>query len=138
MPSAVAWLLALALSPLHALLCIQDSTGTHLRMLQHKGQGFFKVLQAHITQILREVVKSEVSQSKYSKTVPRQEAGPVLTQATATSKQVDDPRESPLACRAQHSTSQNALAVKGDLGIRILAISEKVFEVGDADGLKYL
>lgn len=77
------------------LPCTHRSTSTHLWMLQHEVHGFFKVLQVHNIQTFREVLKSEISQSKHSKAMSRQEAGPVFTKATTTSKQINDPGEGP-------------------------------------------
>ena len=50
--------------------------------------------------MFREVFESEISQGKHSKTMSGQEAGPVFTKATTTSKQVEDSREGFAAWRA--------------------------------------
>lgn len=113
-------------SALPPLLCIQVSTRTHLWMLQHEVHSFFKVLQAHVIQIFREVFKSEISQSEHSKTMSSQEAGPVFTKATTTSKKIEDSREWSCAWRAPQII-RSFRHSKDILGFQILAVSKEKF-----------
>lgn len=107
------------------LLRIQVSTRTHLRMLQHEVHGFFKVLQVQFSQIFREVFKFEISQSKHSKTTSGQEAGPVFTEATTTTKEIEDPREGPFTWRAP--TIVSCRLSTDILGFQILAVKKEKF-----------
>ena len=111
---------------LPCLPCIQANTRTHLWMLQHEVYSFFKVLQVHIVQIFREVFKFEISQSKHSKTMSSQEAGPVFTKATTTPKQVDDPREGSCTWKAPQIIRSFRLS-RDILEFQILAVSEDKF-----------
>lgn len=111
---------------LPSLPCIQANTRTHLWMLQHEVYSFFKVLQVHSIQIFREVFKFEISQSKHSKTMSSQEAGPVFTKATTTPKQIDDPREGSCTWKTPQIIRSFRLS-RDILEFQILAGSEDKF-----------